>query len=294
MSVVKFSEKHEERRTIQTADSDPPETKKFRGFLVVTDDKTDDETVVLLDADARGFVPGAVHPTDSRCLLLRRRCLPLSESPTAWRVLFEYSSNYRELEDTDDPVSFRTNCEQGSREIMVPHVLDAVTGQPLLNAAGDPPDPPLMMEISVPTLIVTKNFGSRPLFLEAFRNTVNNAALTVVGKTYPANTFRLRKHRVGDELLHNLFPYYKLTAEFEVDPAGFNSVWLNDGRNELVNGNPIFKQPICIAGEPVERPVPLYANGAVIPATALPGAANTRSASRYTPADYSALGLPAI
>lgn len=295
MAVDKFSEKHELRRTVQVANTVPPETKKYRGFLVTTDDKADGEEVVLTEADTRGFTPGAPHDKDVRARLVKRSALPFTDemAPKAWRLILEYTTNYRDLEDSDDPLSFRTDVTQGSREFMVPHVVDAVTGQPLLNAAGDPPDPPLMMEISVPTLTVKKNFGARPLLIEAFRNTVNNAAITVVGKTYPANTFRLKRHEVGDELLHNLFPYYTLTAEFEVDPAGFNSVWLNDGLNELVLGNPALKQPICLGGEPVERPVPLYANGAVIPATALPGAANLRSAARYTPADYSALGLPA-
>lgn len=293
MAVTKFSERHEDARTVQVADSDPPNTKRYRGFLVITDDKTERETAVLLHADSLGHIPGADHPDHPGCVLVRRSCLPIDDSPFFWRVVLEYTTDRRELDTGPDPLNYRTKVTQGSREITVPHVVDAVTGNPLLNAAGDPPDPPLMMELSFPTFQVTKNFATRPLFIEGFRNTTNNAPLTVVGKTYAAGTFRLRRHTVTDELLHDVFPYFKLVADFEVDPLGFDSVWLNDGLNEYVNGNPAFKQPIMLGGEPVARPVPLQTNGAVVASNNLPSGANTLSAAKYAQVDYSTLGLPA-
>lgn len=289
MAVRKFAELHGQRRTVENFSTSPPEIKRYRGFLVVTDDKTDGEDVVLAAAEPRG----TEHPRDSYCLLVRRRALPIDDSPFAWRVLYEYSTNTTELEeDGEDPLSLRPKITQGTRFATVPHLFDAETGEPLLNAAGDPFDPPQMREVSIPTLQIDKNFATRPYFLKTFRDTVNDADLTVDGETYAAGTFRLRSATVESERFHNTFPYYKASVEFEIEPLGFETVVLNDGLNELVDGDPARKQPIMIAGEPAARPVPLLANGAVVPVASLPGAATTVSAKKYTPANYLTLELP--
>lgn len=290
MAILKFSELHAERRTVEDFRADPPEIKRYRGFLVVTDDKSDGPDEVRAAADPRG----TPHPNDPNCLLLKRSPIPIDDSPLAWRCLYEYSTNLRELEEGEgeDPLSLRAKITQGTRYATVPHLFDAVSGEPLLNAAGDPFDPPQMKEMSIPTINITKNFATRPLFLEDFRNTVNDADLTVAGRTYPAGTFRLRGFSVDDEHLHNVFPYFKAAVEFEIDPSGFETVVLNDGLNQLVGGDATKKEPIMIAGEPASRPVPLLANGAVVPVADLPGAATTITAKRYLPANYLTLELP--
>lgn len=243
--------------------------------------------VVLYDRTAALYAPHPAWPW----AVCRKITVGPAGGPRAWKVEAEYSSAAMEARtdggrgaspadnSQDKPAELRPPTVSVSRkEITVPLEKDVATNKPVANTMGDPFIPP--PEVFRSHLLFTFKFFRRPdqlnwLARAAFIDTVNKAAVTVLGVSYPAKTLRCTDYAV--EATWEAGPagmalYFAFTVQVEYNPAlasdgstlGWRLEVLNAGKRQLVSAAPDFAQrPQLItdaAGQPVADPVPLDAN----------------------------------
>ena len=290
MAIVKFAEVPNGRTKKSILNSDPPEFRYTRRFLVVTDDPADHEPQII----AHGSCPDPfdAHPDDPFAKLINRKIELIAGTRHGWYVVAEYSTNWTEPETETDPTLFRDRVTIGTSHVQQPLYHDAETDEAILNAAGDPFDPPLLVDYALTTFQIEKNVLTIPSWLLSLRNTVNDAAITIRGVSIDAGAARLKDVTVTDQLYHNALPYFQVNLAIEADARGQTANLLNDGLFEI-NASTGEKQRIRFAGDEVAHPVPLDADGAKIAPEDLPNAAVFLEFNRYPLASWSGLNLPA-
>mgnify|MGYP000389167234 CR=1 FL=1 len=265
-----------------------------RKFVVKSTILTETETVILGAAGIPAMADS--HPDDSFAICVGRQAVQNPKDHLLWMVTCDYSTDWTPPESETDPTNFRDKVTIGTTFYELPFYEDAITGEGIMNTAGDPFDPPLMREVAVTTFRIVKNVGSIPSWLLSMRNTINDADITIRGVSIAKNLARLRAVEISDELYKNAILYYQVDLEIEVDELGHGAYVLNDGLNELYDGyggTPGDKRPIMDTGEMIQTPAPLALDGSRIPVTDLPDSAIILQFQRYPEADFSVLNLPA-
>lgn len=290
MAVIKLAEVPNGRTRAEVLNSDPPEIRYGRRFIAVTDDKTDHEPDILTHGSCPQ--PFDAHPDDPFAKLINRKAELIPDTLHGWYIVAEYSTNWREPETEDDPSMFRDRVTIGTSHVQQPLYFDAETGDAILNTAGDPFDPPLMVDYALTTFQIEKNVLTKPAWLLSLRNTVNDAAITIRGVNIGIKEARLTDVTITDKLYHNLIPYFTVGLSIEADARTQLARVLNDGLFEI-NASTGKKQRIRFAGDEVAHPVPLDSNGASIDPDDLPSAAVALNWNRYPSATWSDLNLPA-
>ncbi len=141
-----------------------------------------------------------------------------------------------------------------------------INGNPIVNTAGDPYDPPLIEDDPRPTMSVTRNepFIDFDLIL-AYRNAINNDQFSIA-QPYFCRTLNIQPKSVFH---HQIGWYYQVKYEFEfLSPIGnsagningFRRTVLNQGLNALSksDGKPYR---VTYKGLPVTDPVLLDKDG---------------------------------
>jgi len=200
-------------------------------YEVWTDSETDTITTVVT---ASGIpAKGASHPERSSAIVVERSADHDDEVLRRWMVEIRYSTAITTRED-DVYSSQRVKGGMRSSAIEVPAFYDA-KGYPLVNSAGDLYEG-LTRRIRMRTVNVTYNAATFPDWLFELSDTVNAAAVTIHGRTYPARTCALRDVKLPDEPERdksgNL--YWPVTYTIEINPLGFSVILPNKGPNELV------------------------------------------------------------
>lgn len=293
MSITQFSELAEGRTKTEKAGStsSPPEHRYGRRFLAKSDDRLELEDNVLA---AGGIALGDTHPSFPFARCVGRRADRVPETLYAWHAVYEYTTHWSEIETSDDPSFFRDVVKWSTRFIELPLIGDAISGDAVINTAKDGFDPPIMVEYGLDVVTIEKNYATFPSFLRTTRNTRNLAAVTIRGEVIAAGEGLLKSVEISDELFQNALLYFKATLEIVLDPVFKHQAnVLNDGLNELFNGNATDKRRILIKGEPVDRPLPLATDGSVIPADHLPASAEVLEFAKYELASWVVLELPA-
>lgn len=292
MSVVKFAELHSARKSSHSADDNGPIVTYERAFRVVTDDKTDRESVIF----AHGSCPalGAAHPDNSGALCLRREPRQQSDSPLHWIVTCSYSTRYGNVETDDDPTVWAAEVDYDDQELQVPLITDVDTGKAIVNTAGDPPNPPLMTRRSATVINILKRVTSVPAYLFDYRFTRNASPITIEGQTIAAGRAAITSIRLGRIQKHKTTAFRELSIRLEIARTTHKIDVLNAGYYQLRDGNQKLKEQCLLSnGEPVQSPVPLDASGRQIAAADLPDAAVVNSWNQYPAVDFTPLGLPA-
>ena len=200
-------------------------------YEVWTDSETDTITTVVT---ASGIpAKGASHPERSSAIVVERSADHDDEVLRRWMVEIRYSTAITTRED-DVYSSQRVKGGMRSSAIEVPAFYDA-RGYPLVNSAGDLYEG-LTRRIRTRTVNVTYNAATFPDWLFELSDTVNAAAVTIHGRTYPARTCALRDVELPDEPERdksgNL--YWPVTYTIEINPLGFFVLLPNKGPNELI------------------------------------------------------------
>lgn len=184
-------------------------------------------------------------------------------------------------ESPSNAASNNTPADQRPPEIRIrrkeytePLEADLVTGDPVKNTAGDPFDPPIMVDRSRRQFEIT--FWRTPAGLDwATRSNcwdkVNDDVVTLLGQPYAAKTLRVMdiSHEAvwdkGDG--GSLAFFWKITVVLEAKLPSWQIKILNAGRRERISGGDPKIVPIIDAstGQPVTDPVPLAASGARLP-----------------------------
>ncbi len=209
----------------------------------------------------------------------------VGEDGIEWEATFEYSwydattvGGGKEQNPLDMPIE----VNWGWRDYEMVIEID-IDGNPVLNTAQDPYDPPVLIPDPRRTMTVVRNEATISFgLIDQYHNAINTDQWAgaqpffahCLGIT-PKNTF------------HQLVGwYYQVTYEFEFisarqalaqqqapggEATGFRKQLINQGLRAISDTNPRKKYHVVYRNVPVSQPVLLDANGFVIPLENLPG-----------------------
>ncbi len=263
MSVSYVKELFEGRRA---SDSQERRRTYTRVYEVRTTDPNDSGYVA---GGASGLPRGGdAHPDDNAAFVVKNDPAQHSEDPTLWTVTIEYDTQLsntaigKESQQVDSSGETTTNpdspSEAGQRQenplsrpptYSVSHekVQEVVeydyNGDPILNSAGDPFDPPPMREVSYPVLTIKKNMVSFTYtMLEQYQDAVNSATW---------RGFEPGKVKIDginwESAFENGITYWVVTFVFKVRYKGWRLRLLDTGFNELIaaeTDRPAYKRRI--------------------------------------------------
>lgn len=227
-----------------------------RSFKLQTTEQT--ERAYHVGSHASLPVIGEVHPDDSGAW-----CTSLSVDPTdpwkGWTVTAEYTTD-RELAEnpTEDPAIITWNSEQFQRPAVFSYDGDAIC-----NSAGDPFDPPNMMDDSRRVVTITKNLAVVPTWILTYQDAVNSDEVTIDGVTVAAGKAKMQAVSVGEAQTRNGFGFRTVTFTIHLQKDGWLLEPLDAGFREK---NSSVMNNILNSGdfEAPSSPVPLDGSGAVL------------------------------
>ena len=262
MSVLTFDEIHNGRDGGDDESQGRLVRRYSRVFRAVTDNNSDDASVVLASAPSYG----AVYPKDMRAYCRSRSARNESFSKRVWIVTCLYSTE-REIQESplDDPPSVEWGTEQFQR----PFYKDT-DGDAILNSAGDQYDPPVEGDDSRWTATLTRNVSAVPAWLLTYADAVNSSAFTLDGIAIGERQAKIQAIRLSPVQERNDIVYRVLTITFhfssdwrlEVLDAGFREKVSDEMKRIKNDGDSEWPTvPVCLngSGAVLENPTPATA-----------------------------------
>jgi hypothetical protein len=254
-----------------------------RTFKLTTSAKT--ERAYHVGSHASLPVIGEVHPDDAGAW-----CTTLQVDPSdpwkGWTVTAEYSTE-RELAETptDDPAEITWGYEQFQKPAITNYA-----GQAILNSAGDPFDPPIMIDDSRPHVTISKNLASVPVWIFTYQDAINSGSFTVDGITVAAGLAKMQNITITRGQSRNGTSFRTVTFSIHLQKQGWSSKQLDAGFRQIGSGGARENIRNGIDDELPAAPVPLDGAGVALddpdPATAV-----YRTDVVYEAKDFSALPL---
>jgi hypothetical protein len=176
---------------------------------------------------------GSSHPEKSAAIAVSQSLSHDDTVLTLWRLEVRYSTAIETRED-DTYASQRTKGGMRSSRVEVPAFYDS-RGYPMVNTAGDLYEG-LSKPVRTRTVNVTHNATSVPNYIFNLSDTINAAAVTILGTSYPALTCKMTDVNMPDEPVRDKAGdlYYPITYDIEINPVGWSILLPNKGPNELV------------------------------------------------------------
>lgn len=261
-----------------------------RSFKLQTSAKT--ERAYHVGSHASLPVIGETHPDDAAAW-----CTTLQVEPTdpwkGWTVTAEYSTERELAEDpTDDPADITWGSEQFQKPAITNYA-----GEAIVNSAGDPFDPPIMIDDSRPYVTISKNLASVPVWVMTYQDAVNSASFTVDGVTVAAGLAKMQNIAVTRPQSRNGTSYRTVTFTIHLQKQGWITKTLDAGFREIADGSGTGSGNAVLQnirnpgdGELPAAPVPLDGNGRAIDYPT-PDNAQYRFDAVYETKDFSALPL---
>lgn len=251
MTVVYIGEDPDGRE----ADNDLGKRTYTRRFKLETTAKTDGPYAVGSDPNLP--VLGTVHNEDPNAW-----CNKVSVSVNkgnAWYYTARYSSE-RELaiDPTTEPAIVKVSTEQFQREAVVTN-----TGTLICNSAGDPFDPPLMMDDSRRVIHISKNMSGHPSWLLDYADVVNSDTFTIKGITYGIGKGKVQRVTIGEQQVRNGVPFVVVDIEIHLQKNGWPIDAMDAGFRQTVDsGRENIRN--SVDEELPAAPVPLDGSGTAI------------------------------
>jgi len=176
---------------------------------------------------------GSSHPEKSSAIAVSQSLSQDDTVLTLWYLEVRYSTAIETRED-DTYASQRTKGGMRSSRVEVPAFYDS-RGYPMVNTAGDLYEG-LSKPVRTRTVNVTHNATSVPNYIFNLSDTINAAAVTILGTSYPALTCKMTDVNMPDEPVRDKAGdlYYPITYDIEINPVGWSILLPNKGPNELV------------------------------------------------------------
>jgi len=243
----------------RTATNDMGKRSYTRAWTVVTSSRTDDAYTA---GSASGLpVIGNTHPSDANAF-----CTQLAVTQKSgwrvWTVTATYSTE-RELNTnpTSDPAVINWNSEQFQR----PAVFDR-NGNLIVNSAGDPFDPPLMMDDSRRVVMVQKNLAVVPSWILDYQDAVNSDVFTIDGISVAIGRAKMQAVTVGPVERRSSTVFRTVNFTIHLQRDGWALEPLDAGFREFVTTDSVPEpelKNILNRGDqqPVAAPVPLDGEG---------------------------------
>lgn len=238
-----------------------------------TDDKgvTKSERVYLFTVDSPAYTEfdigthascpriGYAHP-DNPGLFARNITITNYEPYAGWQVAVGYS-NESELRENplDDPAVITFDDEQYQKPIT-----KDLDGKAIVNTAGDPYDPPPMIDDGRISVTITKNLPDIPTWWLSYKDVVNSDTFTVRGLSVSPRLAKIQRRSISDWKYRNDIRYLEVSLTIHLDEDGWNVKPLNAGFRRKFNGDE--RELITMTNENGETeyppaPVPLDASG---------------------------------
>lgn len=194
-----------------------------RAFKFRVDNQTDDAWEVGSHPDSPRI--GQAF-RDAWCISVTPAC---TDPWKGWTVTAEYSSEREMNEDpTQDAMQIRVYTEQFQK----PAVFDK-NGEKIVNSAGDPFDPPLMMDDSRRVISLVRNVAAYPSWVLSYQDAVNSDSFTVRGITYAAGVGKVQSVSISDGQIRNGYQFYTLEVLIHLQKNGWILQPLDVGFREL-------------------------------------------------------------
>jgi hypothetical protein len=253
-----------------------------RTFKLTTSAKT--ERAFHVGSHASLPVIGEVHPDDAGAW-----CTTLQVDPSdpwkGWTVTAEYSTERELAEDpTNDPAEITWGYEQFQKPAVTNYA-----GQAILNSAGDPFDPPIMIDDSRPVVTISKNLASVPVWVFTYQDAINLGSFTVDGITVDAGLAKMQDIKIVRRQSRNGTSYRTVTFSIHLQKQGWSSKQLDAGFRQIGYGGGRENIRNSVDDELPAAPVPISAGAALNdpdPATAV-----YRTDVVYESKDFSVLPL---
>lgn len=222
-----------------------------RVFLFETDSQLDDAWEVGSHPDAPRI--GQAF-RDAWCISTTPACI---EPWKGWSVTAEYSSEREMNEDpTQDAMQIRVYTEQFQK----PAVFNK-DGELIVNSAGDPYDPPPMMDDSRRVISLIRNLPTCPSWVLNYQDVVNSDTFTVRGVTYAVGTGKVQSVSLSDAQKRNGIDFYTLEVLIHLQKNGWLLKNLDAGFRELNYSGELINILNTGDNERVSAPVPLDGSG---------------------------------
>jgi hypothetical protein len=194
---------------------------------------TSESEAIATVVAATSLTQGDAHAEIAGAKLRELSATPDETLHNVWSVEARYNSRQETRENTAY-ASQRTKGGMRSSSVEVPAFFDTY-GYPLVNTAGDAYEG-LGRKVRTRTVNVTHNATSIPNYIFNLSDTLNAAAVTILGTTYPAKTCKLTDVNCPDEPVSdkNGDLYYPVTYNIEINPIGWHILLPNKGPNQLI------------------------------------------------------------
>lgn len=243
----------------RTATNDMGKRTYTRAWTVVTSSRTDDAYTV---GSAAGLpVIGNTHPSDANAF-----CQQLAVTQkSGWRVWTVTATYSTERELNTNPTSDPAVINWGSEQFQKPAVFDR-NGNLIVNSAGDPFDPPLMMDDSRRVVTVQKNLAVVPSWILDYQDAVNSDTFTIDGVSIAPGLAKMQAVTVGPVERRSSTVFRTVNFTIHLQRDGWAMQPLDAGFREFVSTDSVPEpelKNILNRGDqqPVAAPVPLDGEG---------------------------------
>lgn len=232
-----------------------------RGYLFTTD-AVCSEYDILNHPECPRF--GSPHPDNDSCWVSNID-VENHEPYAGWLVTVSYSS---EVEFNENPLDEPARITWDTEQFQKPLVKDK-DGNAAVNSAGDPLDPPQMVDDSRRVVTIVKNLPAVPGWIQSYQDAVNSDEFVVDGVTVAVGKAKAQRVSVSEWNVRNDIRYRTLTLQLHLQKAGWKQEPLDQGfRIKWTIGGETKRQLITMENEDGEieypvAPVPLH-DGAVI------------------------------
>ena len=233
----------------------------FRRLWLVAAPAGTSEQTILGDSEAPKL--GEELSEGSGIYCVQVRATPVGQ--TLWHVEAEYTTPGREEYRRRDPnpLNWAARIRWSAVVMRMPVWYDR-DGNPILNTAGEPFDPPLEVDRKLPVVEVRVNMPYVPSWILGYREAINSTAWYIDGLIVAEKCAMMDSIEVSEVQVVNNIAYREVAYRAVIAPTllGWQPRILNAGYSALV-GSAQDKQlvPIVINGTTPSHPVPLDRHG---------------------------------
>lgn len=245
-----------------------------RAFKVITDSNTDQADTVLLSP----LLPYPNQPLPGNAFMIVKdmSATPIDGDARAWRVVVEYGEADGAPQIDSDGVDLRPSVSFGvvSTDKAVDKAYatgtEAEPTVPIVNSAGTPFDPPIMIESDTTLISITVNRRSwQALWPVRFRGTVNSQDMKIAGIDAKKGTLLMRKIGAEGRLFGQGVRGVTATFEIEYNPKGHQVEVLDRGFYSKYDTE-LTHIVDSVTGKEVTEPALLDGNGLPLASVASP------------------------
>ena len=238
MAVIYVREIADGRSTTNVSTRGSTETRHVRSFHVKTNSRAD----AALDVIFANGLPqlGDVHPTDQIAFCRNQNANPVGKSPFVWNVKVTYSTAFPV---TNNPLTDPPIITWSTARYQRPFIFDRA-GTLVTNTAGDPFDPPAMVDDSRMSVTVRINLAVVPVGILAFRDSVNSSPFTIDNVDVGTARAKMFDVNVGEVQNRNTVAYRQLSYTMQIKDPDEPNGW----QPRLANVGFYYKTAVVLEG----------------------------------------------